>query len=1146
MKNKYFIFKFSGYLFALIILSVYSYSQCTNTTAYGTITAPTSGSTETISTIQYATEYATINSVAASTTYISESSISTDYITIRQGSSDGPVIDYGTTPLTWTSTVAGTYYMHINTNSSCGTSSSSRTTTVQHVGSPSSDCTYSISLLDTYGDGWDGASITVNVDGVNIITSQTLSSGYGPVNYDFNVSPGQTITINFSSGSYPSECYYNVYNNSNAGGTIIYSSTSGSAPPSSQTITNSCGGTAPPAPNTCLGASPFCTSDAYTFPASTNVASMGSVGCLYTTPNPAWYWMEIGDPGNIDIYMSSGGDVDFIAWGPFTSLQDACASDLMSNPGVDCSYSTAAQETANITNAQNGQVYVLLITNYANMVTNISFSQTAGGGSTNCGIIAPPISNNGPLCASQTLNLTVSNPSSGATYNWTGPNNWTSTQMNPSIPNATTSNSGTYTLTISSGGQTSPPVSTEVIINSLPIVSVTATNSTICIGSQSSLTATGASTYSWSGGLINGSTDNPINVNPTNTTTYTVTGTSSGCSNTADITVNVNPIPNVSINATPTSICVGNSSTISASGADSYSWDNSLGLNSTVSVSPTSTTTYTVTGTSLGCSATASLTLTVSPNPIANAFVESIPTCYNMQNGVISVSVTEGTPYYNYLWNTTDTIQSPNTCGSGNYSVTVIDANLCSATSTVELTEPIVLTSSITEITPQQCTDFGSVTIDANGGTTPYTYIWPEDVGGVIDNSASNIIAGLYYVTITDYNSCSTVQEISITGGGPVSAISTVTASPLCFGDNNGNIMVNISSGTPNYDINWEQGNVSISNNSHTITDLPAGDYTITITDSNNCQEINSITITQPTQLIASSSATQILCNGGLSTITVTATGGTQNYSGIGNFTITAGTYTHAVIDQNGCTEVTSTIVTEPTPLTISVNQTTSIDCFGNSANVLVSVSGGIMPYQGIGELSLTSGVHNIIVSDNNGCTSQSSISIYEPAELNANYEVYNPSCRGNNDGYIQLQAIGGTGQYYYICNQNMIFDPIISNLEEGEYVIEVIDENNCSIVLDGISLNDVQEDCISIPDVFTPNADGINDTWLIEHIEYFPNAIINVFNRWGQQVYSAYSNDNPWDGKFNGSLLPSGTFIYTINLYNGKKTLSGTVTIVH
>ncbi|MCL2596150.1 MAG: hypothetical protein FWD66_00495 [Paludibacter sp.] len=224
---------------------------------------------------------------------------------------------------------------------------------------------------------------------------------------------------------------------------------------------------------------------------------MGHIGCLSTTPNATWFWFQIGSAGDMTIYISGLYDMDFICWGPFNSLIEGCQQiDLglvcscpnnTTDPNyypydniVDCSYSANPYENVHINNAQSGQIYILLITNYHNAPMDINFHQTAGNATTDCSILPPPINNNGPLCEGETLYLTAQ-PSTepGAVYNWTGPNGFTSNEQNPVIPNVTTANSGTYSLTIIAGGQTSNAITMEVVIYPLNNKTV---NATICSG----------------------------------------------------------------------------------------------------------------------------------------------------------------------------------------------------------------------------------------------------------------------------------------------------------------------------------------------------------------------------------------------------------------------------------------------------------------------------------------------------------------------------------------------------------------------------------------------------------------------------------------------------------------------------------------
>ena len=141
---------------------------------------------------------------------------------------------------------------------------------------------------------------------------------------------------------------------------------------------------------TCNNALPFCTGSTYTFPASTNTPAPSGAffDCLWTQPNPAFYYCEIDQPGNMTISISSTpySDIDFMCWGPFTNPNTMC-NNLTAANVEDCSYSPSGFETCQINGAQTGEYYVLLITNYSNQNCNINFSQTGGNATTNCCIL---------------------------------------------------------------------------------------------------------------------------------------------------------------------------------------------------------------------------------------------------------------------------------------------------------------------------------------------------------------------------------------------------------------------------------------------------------------------------------------------------------------------------------------------------------------------------------------------------------------------------------------------------------------------------------------------------------------------------------------------------------------------------------------
>ncbi len=198
------------------------------------------------------------------------------------------------------------------------------------------------------------------------------------------------------------------------------------------------------------------------------------------------------------------------------------------------------------------------------------------------------------------------------------------------------------------------------------------------------MTASGASTYSWSNSLGSGASKT---VTPNANTTYTVTGTSTAnCINTATVSVTVNPLPTVTATASQTTICNGETSVLTASGASTYSWSNSLGSGASKTVTPNATTTYTVTGTTNeGCTGTASITINVT-QPLMINFTTTQSHC-GQSDGNIITNVTSGIPPYVYQWSNGANSPNLNNISAGNYNLTVIDANGCSNSINITLTE---------------------------------------------------------------------------------------------------------------------------------------------------------------------------------------------------------------------------------------------------------------------------------------------------------------------------------------------------------------------------------------------------------------------------------------------------------------------------
>ncbi|MCD6366728.1 MAG: gliding motility-associated C-terminal domain-containing protein, partial [Bacteroidales bacterium] len=152
------------------------------------------------------------------------------------------------------------------------------------------------------------------------------------------------------------------------------------------------------------------------------------------------------------------------------------------------------------------------------------------------------------------------------------------------------------------------------------------------------------------------------------------------------------------------------------------------------------------------------------------------------------------------------------------------------------------------------------------------------------------------------------------------------------------------------------------------------------------------------------------------------------------------------------------------------------------------------------------------------------------------------PSCIDNNDGSIIVATSGGNFPYIYLWSNNDT-DSLADNLTAGTYYLTVTDNNGCETIKT-YELPDGTETCLKIPDIFTPNGDGTNDTWLIEGIDLYPNATIEIYNRWGDLIFKSTGYNEPWDGTWNGKELPISSFIYIIDLHNDTKQIQGIVTI--
>lgn len=270
----------------------------------------------------------------------------------------------------------------------------------------------------------------------------------------FCAPPGQYISFNFTAFNLESNFdWLDIYNGPSTAAPLIGSFTGTQGPGlvtsslggcitfvfdsdnslalSGWTASITCSSTPPSTGNDCGSSLPFCTGVSYVFPNNTNQPNLGPIDCLGSSPNPVWYYLQIQNSGDLNINISQtdafggGIDIDFDLWGPFSNLSVGCAAVAAGTaPSIDCSYSAAFTEQANIVGATAGQYYILLLTNFSNTAGTISFSSAAGStATTNCALlcnITDVTATAGPcLPATGTYNITgqvvVANPPSSGT-----------------------------------------------------------------------------------------------------------------------------------------------------------------------------------------------------------------------------------------------------------------------------------------------------------------------------------------------------------------------------------------------------------------------------------------------------------------------------------------------------------------------------------------------------------------------------------------------------------------------------------------------------------------------------------------------------------------------------------------------------------
>ncbi len=439
--------------------------------------------------------------------------------------------------------------------------------------------------------------------------------------------------------------------------------------------------------------------------------------------------------------------------------------------------------------------------------------------------------------------------------------------------------------------------------------------------------------------------------------------------------------------------------------------------------------------------------------------------CNGANTGLIDISTTGGTTPYSWNWSNGASTEDNNNVIAGNYHLTITDAHGCILSNSFSVTEPYELIV-VADSTNVMCNgnNSGSASVVASGGTPPYSYSW---TGGSTASSISNITAGIYSVTVTDFNLCQKIVNFNIEEPLSPLALTATTLDAFCNGESSGQIQINALGGSAPYQYKWYQGTQIINHSMSNLDSIPSGQYTVVVTDAHGCTHDTIIIIDQPAAIATSVATVDNLCFGETNGIvTLSVNGGTGpfvfNWSNGASTQdlsmLAAGTYSVTITDNNGCSRVTEAIITEPgAPLTASV-EPIHIRCFGDaSGSALSTVQGGTPPYTYLWSNGQTSndanyiptGTYTVTITDNNGCHAYSGTIVNQPADsLFFVATTIQPSCYGYSDGSISIIASGGTTPYYLrwddmdlLLQQN---SHIVEQLESGYYQVIVTDFNGC------------------------------------------------------------------------------------------------------
>lgn len=694
---------------------------------------------------------------------------------------------------------------------------------------------------------------------------------------------------------------------------------------------------------------------------------------------------------------------------------------------------------------------------------------------------------------------------------------------------------------------------------------------------------TGAFTYAWSPSGGTGATES----NLTGGTYSVVVTDANGCTQQGTVAVTGATTPSATITNSTNILCNGNltgDATAGASGGNgpyTYAWAPSGGTAATESNLGAGSYTVTVTD-SDGCTATATATLT-EPPLLTSTIAGTDVLCFSGTTGSATITPAGGAGNNTFAWSPSGGNAATATgLTAQSYTCTVTDANGCTTSQSITLTEPAQLTTAFSQV-DEICSgsNNGSATVNPSGGAGAYTYSWAPSGGNAA--TAANIYAGTYTCTITDANGCTLTQSFNITEPQTVVLSQGVITNVDCFSNATGAASLNNSGGTLPYAYAWTP-NVSATNSA---TGLTAGNYAVVVTDANGCSASITLTVTEPPLLTMQASAMpNTICAGQQVNLSANAGGGVgpYNYGWMpgplagANQTVTptaTTTYTAAVTDANGCTtSTTASITVNPVPVAAFTSDITSgcaPVCINFSDLSAVAAPGTIVSWDwDFGDASTSTtqnvqhcysnpGVYTVTleVKTADGCMQTVTMTNYITAwvvPVAAFTASPQPTTIFNSEIYFTDQSSNASAWQWsfgdVLNSSSTDQNPSFSYGQPECYTVQldVTSPNGCTAsTTDEICIDpDVS---IYVPNAFTPNGFGSNEIFIPVCVGVDPQKYqFWIFDRWGNQIFTTTDMNEGWDGKMNGNRCEIDTYVWKVYAWdiNGNAhTMIGGVSLI-